>query len=160
LIYTSGSSGVPKGMMLAHRNATSFVAWAKRTFTQEEFSGVLASTSVCFDLSIFELWATLSCGGTVVLAEDVLGWWEGLLKGKITNRVRLVNTVPSAIAKLIEQGRLPDGVITINLAGEALQEELVKGLAQAGNLKRINNLYGPTETTTYCTWTTVETQKK
>ncbi|HEV7550984.1 MAG TPA: amino acid adenylation domain-containing protein, partial [Candidatus Angelobacter sp.] len=160
LIYTSGSSGVPKGVMLTHRNAMAFVAWAKRTFTEEEFSGVLAATSVCFDLSIFELWATLGCGGTVVLADDVLGWWETLREGKIFNRVRLVNTVPSAIAKLVEQGRLPDTVVTINLAGEALKGELVTELWQSGNLKRVNNLYGPTETTTYSTWTTVETQKK
>ena len=160
LIYTSGSSGVPKGVMLAHKNAMSFVAWAKRTFTEEEFSGVLATTSICFDLSIFELWATLSCGGTVVLADDVLGWWESLREEKVSNRVRLVNTVPSAIAKLIEQGPLPDGVVTINLAGEALKGELVRELWQAGTLKRINNLYGPTETTTYSSWTSVEAEKK
>ncbi|MBZ5490381.1 MAG: non-ribosomal peptide synthase/polyketide synthase [Acidobacteriia bacterium] len=160
LIYTSGSSGVPKGVVLTHRNATAFVAWAQRTFTQEEFSGVLAATSVCFDLSIFELWATLGCGGTVVLADDVLGWWESLREGKISNRVRLVNTVPSAIAKLIEQTRLPNEVVTINLAGEALKSELVTELWQSGNLKRVNNLYGPTETTTYSSWTTVEPQKK
>jgi amino acid adenylation domain-containing protein/FkbM family methyltransferase len=160
LIYTSGSSGVPKGVVLTHRNATAFVAWANRTFTEEEFSGVLATTSVCFDLSIFELWATLCCGGTVVLADNVLGWWESLREGKTSNRVRLVNTVPSAIAKLIEQGRLPDEVVTINLAGEALKGELVTELWQSGNLKRVNNLYGPTETTTYSTWTTVEAQKK
>jgi amino acid adenylation domain-containing protein len=159
LIYTSGSSGVPKGVVLTHRNAMAFVAWARRTFTEEEFSGVLAATSVCFDLSIFELWATLGCGGTVVLADDVLGWWETLREGKISNRVRLVNTVPSAIAKLVEQGRLPDTVVTINLAGEALKGELVTELWQSGNLKRINNLYGPTETTTYSTWTTVAQKK-
>jgi len=75
------------------------------------------------------------CGGTVVLADDVLGWWESLREGKISNRVRLVNTVPSAIAKLIEQGRLPHEVVTINLAGEALKGELVTELWQSGNLK-------------------------
>ncbi|HEV3040683.1 MAG TPA: amino acid adenylation domain-containing protein, partial [Candidatus Angelobacter sp.] len=160
LIYTSGSSGVPKGVMLSHRNAMSFVAWAKRAFTQEELSGVLASTSVCFDLSIFELWATLGCGGTVVLANDVLAWREGLKEGKNTNRVRLVNTVPSAISKVIEQGPLPEGVLTVNLAGEALKDELVAELWRAGNLKRINNLYGPTETTTYSTLARVEPQNK
>lgn len=160
LIYTSGSSGVPKGVMLAHSNVVSFVQWAKRAFTEEEFGGVLAATSVCFDLSIFELWATLSCGGTVVLADDVLSWWESLREGKTSGHVRLINTVPSAIAKLIEQGPLPDSVLTINLAGEALKDELVSELRRAGNVKRINNLYGPTETTTYSSWTTVEAEKK
>ena len=155
LIYTSGSTGRPKGVMLTHENAMSFVAWAKHAFSAEEFSGVLATTSICFDLSIFELWATLSCGGTIVLAADVLDWWETLRTGRATTPVRLINTVPSAISKLIQQGPLPDSVITVNLAGEALKESLVDEVYKAGNVRRLNNLYGPTETTTYSTWKTV-----
>lgn len=160
LIYTSGSTGTPKGVMLSHRNALSFVTWAENTFSAEEFSGVLATTSICFDLSIFELWSTLSCGGTIVLADDILQWWESLREEKSHDRVRMVNTVPSAIARLIQRGRLPESVCTVNLAGEALKESLVSEVYAAGNVKRVNNLYGPTETTTYSTWATVSEQRE
>lgn len=160
VIYTSGSTGIPKGVMLSHQSAVSFVAWAKKVFSQEEFSGVLATTSICFDLSIFELWATLGCGGTVVLADDILRWWESLRDGKSTREVRLINTVPSAIARFMQRGRIPDSVCTVNLAGEALKETLVEEVYRAGNVKHVNNLYGPTETTTYSSWTTVGPQQQ
>src|SRR6185437_1930254 len=104
LIYTSGSTGVPKGVMLAHQNAISFVRWAETAFTRDELSGVLAATSICFDLSVFELWAALSCGGTVILVDGVLSWCEGLRDGRDAGHVRLINTVPSAMTQLIEQG--------------------------------------------------------
>ena len=155
VIYTSGSTGVPKGVMLAHRNAMSFVAWAKSAFTPQELDGVLATTSICFDLSVFELWATLSCGGTVVLADNLLDWWEHLDDEHQLYPTCLINTVPSAIRQLIEQGPLPESVRTVNLAGEALKESLVSQLYKAGNIRHVNNLYGPSETTTYSSWTSV-----
>lgn len=155
VIYTSGSTGTPKGVMLTHANAMSFATWAGEAFSREELSAVLATTSICFDLSIFELWATLSNGGTVVLANDLLDWWETLRDGRMNTQVRLINTVPSVISRLIQEGPLPASVMTVNLAGEALNESLVSQVYQAGIVKRVNNLYGPTETTTYSTWTTV-----
>src|SRR6185437_11120247 len=154
LIYTSGSTGVPKGVMLAHQNAISFVRWAETAFTRDELSGVLAATSICFDLSVFELWAALSCGGTVILVDGVLSWCEGLRDGRDAGHVRLINTVPSAMTQLIEQGLLPESVQIVNLAGEALGHALVQSLHQTRKL-RVNNLYGPTETTTYSTATEV-----
>ncbi|MEO1338963.1 MAG: AMP-binding protein, partial [Myxococcota bacterium] len=73
IIYTSGSTGQPKGVEISHRNAVAMLTWAtEQAFDQGELAVVLASTSICFDLSVFELFATLTAGGTVVVAESAL----------------------------------------------------------------------------------------
>src|SRR5262249_35092159 len=72
LIYTSGSTGVPKGVAIQHRNAAAFLQWAQGVFDREALSGVLAATSINFDLSVFELFVPLSCGGAIVMAENAL----------------------------------------------------------------------------------------
>ncbi|HEV7669747.1 MAG TPA: non-ribosomal peptide synthase/polyketide synthase [Thermoanaerobaculia bacterium] len=147
VIYTSGSTGRPKGVAITHASAVALVAWARRTFDAGELAGVLASTSLSFDLSVFELFAPLASGGTVILAENVLE----LPSLPWADRVRLVNTVPSAMAELVRGGGLPAGVRTVNLAGEALPRWLADRLASAGTVERLWNLYGPTEDTTYST---------
>ncbi len=63
VIYTSGSTGRPKGVGIEHRALSAFLQWAAGTFPAEALRGVLFSTSICFDLSIFELLAPLSRGG-------------------------------------------------------------------------------------------------
>ncbi|AFZ33306.1 non-ribosomal peptide synthetase (plasmid) [Gloeocapsa sp. PCC 7428] len=154
VIYTSGSTGQPKGVAIAHRNATTLVNWAHDVFSTEEIAGVLASTSICFDLSIFEIFVPLCGGGKVLLAENALQLPDLAAKDAVT----LINTVPSAIAQLSTTNAVPQSVQTINLAGEALQRNLVKQLQQHSHLKRILNLYGPTEDTTYSTYAIVESQ--
>lgn len=147
LIYTSGSTGHPKGVAIEHRSAVSFLHWARTVFTDEELAGVLFGTSLNFDLSVFELFATLSWGGTVILVQNVLELPQLVSRYP----VRLVNTVPSAMTELLRARGLPSSVLTVNLAGEPLKQALVKDLYQAG-VKRVYDLYGPTETTTYSTW--------
>ena len=72
VIYTSGSTGDPKGVAIEHRSAVAFARWAQRAYTPEERAGVLGSTSVCFDISIMEIFVTLAWGGRILLAENVL----------------------------------------------------------------------------------------
>src|SRR5213075_469121 len=69
--------------------------------------------------------------------------------------VTLINTVPSAIAELLRMKGIPDSVTTINLAGEALPSSLVWDLYEKTPAQRVYNLYGPTEDTTYSTFTLV-----
>ena len=72
VLYTSGSTGRPKGVLVTHDNAVTMVRWAVRRFTPAHLSRVLASTSVCFDVSVFELFAPLCAGGTVVIVDNAL----------------------------------------------------------------------------------------
>nr|WP_244216303.1 non-ribosomal peptide synthase/polyketide synthase [Pseudomonas daroniae] len=148
-IYTSGSTGKPKGVLIEHRNATALIGWARTIYSQDDLQGVLASTSICFDLSVWEFFVTLSSGGYVVLAQNALE----LPYLKSRERVRLVNTVPSAIKALYDAGQLPASVRTINLAGEALKQPLVNQLYASGAVERVYDLYGPSEDTTYSTFT-------
>jgi amino acid adenylation domain-containing protein len=147
VIYTSGSTGRPKGVGIEHRSAVELVSWARGVFSEDELSGVLASTSIGFDLSVFEIFVPLSWGGKVILAENALE----LPTLAAAPEVRLINTVPSAMAELVA-GDLPPALATVNLAGEALSPALVARLHRHPQVTRVVNLYGPTEDTTYSTW--------
>ncbi|MDQ6644505.1 MAG: amino acid adenylation domain-containing protein, partial [Chloroflexota bacterium] len=152
VIYTSGSTGKPKGVAIAHRSTVAFVHWARSVFSSEDLAGVLASTSICFDLSVFELFVPLSCGGTVLLVENALH----LPQLTTSRQVTLLNTVPSAAAELVRSKSIPPSVRTVNLAGEPLHSALVRQLYQQDTIRRVFNLYGPTEDTTYSTYALVE----
>jgi amino acid adenylation domain-containing protein len=148
VIYTSGSTGRPNGVAIEHRNAAALVAWARTIYTPAELAGVLAATSVCFDLSVFEIFVPLACGGTVLLVDDALALPGHAAAGQVT----LVNTVPSAMEALLRHDGLPGSVRVVNLAGEPLPSELAQALYARPGVERVFNLYGPSEDTTYSTW--------
>ncbi|HKH48265.1 MAG TPA: amino acid adenylation domain-containing protein, partial [Thermoanaerobaculia bacterium] len=148
LIYTSGSTGRPKAVAIEHRSAVAFAHWARTVFTPDDLAGVLASTSVSFDLSVFEIFVTLAWGGKIVLAVNALELPHLDAAGEVT----LINTVPSAMAELVRQGAVPESVRTINLAGEPLKRSLVDAIYATTSAARVLDLYGPSESTTYSTW--------
>ncbi|HEV7509115.1 MAG TPA: amino acid adenylation domain-containing protein [Thermoanaerobaculia bacterium] len=150
VIYTSGSTGVPKGVAIPHGSALRLVEWALARYSAAELAGVLFSTSTSFDLSIFEIFVPLSSGGAVIVADDALA----LNRLPAVSEVTLVNTVPSALAGLLDLGPLPAAVRTVNLAGEPLRGALAERIHGAG-VARLWNLYGPSEDTTYSTGTEV-----
>jgi amino acid adenylation domain-containing protein len=150
VLYTSGSTGQPKGVALTHAGTAAFLAWSHNTFHAQELQRVALSTSICFDLSVFELFAPLTSGGSVLVLEDALAI------ERASSSVTLINTVPSALKALLDGGQLPECVRVINLAGEALQEHLVKRLLKALPSVKLNNLYGPSETTTYSTHCSIQ----
>ncbi|WP_460111359.1 non-ribosomal peptide synthetase [Pseudomonas sp. S3_H04] len=149
VIYTSGSTGKPKGVAIAHRNVMALIDWSAKVYSRDDIQGVLASTSVCFDLSVWELFVTLANGGSLIIARNALE----LANLPARDQVRLINTVPSAIAALQRAGQIPASVRIINLAGEPLKQGLVNALYQQSTVEHVYDLYGPSEDTTYSTWT-------
>jgi non-ribosomal peptide synthetase component E (peptide arylation enzyme) len=128
------------------------IDWAQRTFPADSFSGVLASTSICFDLSVFELFVPLAVGGTIVIVQNALQLAE--LESPVA--VTMINTVPSAMSALVRMGAVPATVRVVNLAGEALSPGLAQEVYGLEQVESLYNLYGPSEDTTYSTWERVE----
>jgi amino acid adenylation domain-containing protein/non-ribosomal peptide synthase protein (TIGR01720 family) len=149
VIYTSGSTGKPKGVAIAHRNVLALIDWSSSVYSRDDIQGVLASTSVCFDLSVWELFVTLANGGSLIIARNALE----MPQLPARDQVRLINTVPSAINALQRDGQIPPSVRIINLAGEPLKQSLVDALYQQATVEHVYDLYGPSEDTTYSTWT-------
>jgi len=146
VIYTSGSTGTPKGVAIEHRNAVNLICWAQSALDRQTFAATLQATSLNFDLSVYECFVSLATGGAIHVVENALA----LVKGQ--SEVTLINTVPSAIAGIVEAGRLPDTARVVNLAGEALKKEVVDRIFSRSQVEQVCNLYGPSETTTYSTY--------
>ena len=147
VLYTSGSTGRPKGVAIEHHSPVALVSWALGQLTSEELSGVVFATSICFDLSVYELFVTLCGGGRVLLVENALA--IGTLGTEL--RPSLINTVPSAMAELLRQGAVPATVMRVNLAGESLTGSLVDAIYDQTGVRHVYDLYGPSEDTTYST---------
>ncbi|MGB0521649.1 MAG: amino acid adenylation domain-containing protein [Flammeovirgaceae bacterium] len=145
VIYTSGSTGRPKGVVITQKNLLAFIHWAQHEFKHSDFKTVFAVTSICFDLSIFELFYPLTIGKQIRLLQNALDIPHWLAEDE---RV-LLNTVPSVINTLLAEEIDFSQVTVLNMAGEPIPLKVVQQL----DLKRIEtrNLYGPSEDTTYST---------
>jgi amino acid adenylation domain-containing protein/non-ribosomal peptide synthase protein (TIGR01720 family) len=147
VIYTSGSTGRPKGVAIEHRNAMAFLAWVRAFYSDELLRGMLGATSICFDVSILEIFGSLSWGGTLVLVRNVFDLVDLASPVPVT----MVCAVPSALQEMLKLGPLPPSVRVANVGGEPVPAHLPELLYRHENIEKVVNGYGPTEDTTYST---------
>ncbi|MFH9070596.1 non-ribosomal peptide synthetase [Streptomyces alboflavus] len=140
-VYTSGSTGLPKGVGITHRNLVNALDGLVRQVGARPGWRMLASTSIGFDVAAFELFSTLTTGGSVELVRDVLALAE-----RDSWDIDVVSSVPSAFAEIVD--RLGDRLSPTALvfAGEALTPALVEQVRANWPQARIVNGYGPSET--------------
>ena len=151
VLYTSGSTGEPRGVCIGHRQAVGFVDWCVRTFEADETCRCSSHAPFHFDLSILDLWMPLTVGGRVVLLGEETGMDPRRLPAVIAEQgITHWYSVPSILALMASQGRLEEHTSntlrSVCFAGEVFPIEDLKRLRRSWAEPVFWNLYGPTET--------------
>jgi len=157
MLYTSGSTGVPKGVMLSHRNALSFVDWTADWVDLRSDDRVSSVAPFHFDLSIFDIWGSLSRGATVVVVDEAAVTSGRRMLDRIhSTGVTVSYCVPSALMLMLENGGLEErgapSLREVLFAGEVFPMKHLRRTMAALPRARFYNLFGPTETNVCLAW--------
>ena len=167
IMYTSGSTGIPKAVTIKHHNVLNFVAAMRKRldYNPDNNISIISVTTVCFDIFVFETFPTLLSGLHLVIADELEARSPKLLNEVIIkNNISKILTTPSRIQLLFDNNEYTECLSVLKeiiLGGEPFPKLLLNKLKELTNAKLINlygstarllNLYGPTETTVYSTF--------
>ncbi len=155
VIYTSGSTGKPKGALIEHRNvANVLAAFAKRPGLSES-DAMICVASLCFDMSVPDLFLPITIGARVVIAsEDEIVEGQRLARLLQEQGAALMQATPAGWRVLLESGWQGQATLRAVCAGEALPSDLASELGK--RVPVLWNGYGPTECTVYTTFDRVD----
>lgn len=156
VIYTSGSTGTPKGVAVAQRSLANLAQWGAAAMGAPALAGMLFSTALSFDVAMFEIFATLAGGGTILAVDDLLA----VTASPLRPAVRIVSGSPTVIGALLRAGGLPPGTSVVVPVGEVLTRELADRIFAAQPGVRLLNAYGPTEATVYASTAEIDPQDR
>ncbi len=159
VLYTSGSTGKPKGVQISHRALTNLLVAVSNDIALTSSDVVLATTTISFDISTFEIFAPLIAGAHLVVVPRYVAI-DGKLLAKAVREhgVTVLQATPTGWHVLLESGWEGQAGLKMLTGGEPLTWILAQRLLERG--AELWNLYGPTETTVYATGIRVQKDTK
>lgn len=156
ILYTSGSTGEPKGVMISHRNSLTFVNWAAEKYGMNANDRVSSHAPFHFDLSVLDIFCSIQVGATLYLVpSDLMIFASRLAKWIAKTEITVWYSVPSALIQMLEHGKLDAAnfpkLRIVFFAGEVFPKKFLRALIKTLPGPRYVNLYGPTETNV-CTY--------
>ncbi|WP_144716314.1 non-ribosomal peptide synthetase [Flavobacterium anhuiense] len=155
VIYTSGSTGNPKGVMNEHGGIVNRLLWSQSEYRLTSEDSIVQKTSFSFDVSVWELLWSVTCGAKLVFAKpeghkDAL-YLKELIEG---HNITTIHFVPSMLGVFLGSMELGDcpSLQRVLCSGEALQMDHVNLFKEKFRNVRLDNLYGPTEAAIEVSW--------
>ncbi|RYE50542.1 MAG: amino acid adenylation domain-containing protein, partial [Sphingobacteriales bacterium] len=150
ILYTSGSTGQPKGVMIEHRNLTNLLQSIEKFPGLNESDKLLSLTTISFDISVLEIFLPLTVGATLVVAHTDVGKdGEAILNIIKENDITFMQATPSTYKMMLAAEWEEKFDMKATCCGEQLPKDLADKILK--KCSRLFNMYGPTETTIYST---------
>lgn len=151
ILFTSGSTGRAKGVVLSHRAVSAFVRWSAREFQISSSDRIACPSPLGFDLSTFDIFNMALCGATCVLVSEQIAWMPRFLVQFLReSHITCWYSVPSILSGMLQEGRMAGqeypALRLVLFAGEVFPAPQVQRLQAAVPNAECANLYGPTET--------------